>query len=164
MNSARLKLVHDAEPGIEWAEYPRLELGTYSAYCHFAKIYFDHHFKRWTCLLRFELRSDDLLRVIAPRVPMWLNLGSSAKPQAPRRSRYFKEWVKANSGDSPAKRDSLLPRIFIRRMARVEIGDTKGPAPYSVVRKILCWDTGGSVGHEVNKSHSQVRPVPRQTK
>jgi hypothetical protein len=43
-------------------------------------------------------------------------------------------------------------------MARVEIGDTEGPAPYSVVRRIIEWETGAS-GHSVSKSHSQGRPL-----
>lgn len=154
------KLVHDDdEPGIEWADYPRLESGIYPAYCHFAKMYFDHSFKRWTCLLRFEVRSGDLLRVMAPRVPLWLNLGSQEKPHASRRGRYFREWVRANGGAAPVRHDRLSPRLFTRRMAHVEIGDTNAPAPYSVVREIISWDTGCSLptGHEVNKSHSQER-------
>lgn len=154
-SAASLKLMPDAEPGIEWRDYPRIGPGVYPAYCHFAKIYFDHHFKRWTCLLRFEVRSNDLFRVIASRVPMWLNLGSNEKPHAPRRGRYFKEWVHANSGDAPAKRDRLSPRIFAHRIATVEIGDTRIAPVYSVVRKIISWDTGA--GQQVNKSHSQER-------
>jgi hypothetical protein len=42
-------------------------------------------------------------------------------------------------------------------MARVEIGDSEGPAPYSVVRRIIEWETG-LTGNSVNKSHSQGRP------
>jgi hypothetical protein len=43
-------------------------------------------------------------------------------------------------------------------MARVEIADTKGPAPYSVVRRIIEWETGSQC-HSVSKSTSQGRPV-----
>jgi hypothetical protein len=42
-------------------------------------------------------------------------------------------------------------------MARVEVTDTKGSVPYSVVRQILSWETGPLLGQSVNKSHSQVR-------
>jgi hypothetical protein len=47
----------------------------------------------------------------------------------------------------------------------VEIGDTeptKSPVPYSVVRKILSWETGGVPGHSVIKSHSQGRHALNQ--
>jgi hypothetical protein len=45
----------------------------------------------------------------------------------------------------------------VDRIARVEVGDTsKGPVPYSVVKKILCWETG-KPRHSVSKSHSQGR-------
>jgi hypothetical protein len=159
------RLAQDVEPEIEWVHYPRLEPGVYSAYCHFARTYFDRNFNRWTCLLRFEVRSDDLLRVISPHIPFWLNLGSKEKPHATRRGKYFKEWVKANSGDGPTRRDRLAPHIFTRRMARVEIGDTKALAPYSVVQKIVSWDTSsGLAGHEVNKSHSQERHLSQPRK
>lgn len=155
-SAASLKLVSDLEPEIEWSDYPHIEPGVYPAYCKFAKIYFDHNFKRWTCLLRFEVRSNDLLRVIAPRVPLWLNLGSNEKPRASRRSRYFKEWILANGGIAPVRHDRLSRCVFVHRMAHVEIGDTRGPASYSVVRKIVSWDTGipssGSRSQQVTQS------------
>jgi len=148
-------LLSHTEPAIEWRDYDRVEPGIYPAYCRWAKHYKDPGFKRWTCLLRFDLLSADLLRVLAC-VPFWMNLGAGEKPNAGRRKRYFLEWVRANYGP-PMRSDRLSPKVFTGRMAQVEIGDTKGDAPYSVVRKILSWKTGGIPGHSVIKSHSQGR-------
>ena len=108
------------------------------------------------CLLRWDVLSDDLLTVIAT-VPCWFPLGNREKPHASRRGIFLKEWVRANGGP-PARGDRLSPRVFVRRMARVEVGDTdplKSPVPYSVVRKIVQWETGLVLGTSVNKSHSQ---------
>src|ERR1019366_4314046 len=93
----RPKLVSPPEPEIEWREYPRIEPGTYAAYCKWAKRYRDPAFRRWTCLLRWDVLTDDLLTVIAS-VPMWLSLGSREGPWASRRGNYLKEWVRANGG------------------------------------------------------------------
>ena len=71
-----------AEPEIEWQDYPLIQSREYPAYCRFAKRYRDPGFRRWTCLLRFDVLSDDLLTVIAT-VPYWLSLGSQEKPQHP---------------------------------------------------------------------------------
>jgi hypothetical protein len=126
---------------IEWTDYPKIPTGEYSAYCAWAGKY------------------EGGIGVVA-RVPMWLSLGTGEKPRAPRRSNYLKEWVHANGG-SPSRGDRLSPRVFVHRIARVEVGDTtKGPAPYSVVKKILLWETGKS-GHSVSKSHSQGRQPER---
>ena len=151
-------LVENLEPAIEWREYPRIEPGEYSAYCKWARRYRDPAFRRWTCLLRWDVLKDDLLTVIAT-IPCWLPLGTREKPWASLRGKYLKEWVRANGG-APRRGDQLSPRVFVRRMARVEVGDTdpdKSPVPYSVVRKILSWETGAFPGHSVSKSHSQGR-------
>ena len=129
---------------IEWKDYPRIVPGEYCAYCRWGKQYRDPGFRRWLCLLRWDVLSADLARVIA-RVPQWFPLGSRDKPQASRRGKYLPEWVRANGGP-PVRRDRLSPGVFVHRMARVELGDTEGPAPYSVVRKIIAWETGIS-GH-----------------
>lgn len=157
--------VASGELRIEWRDYDRIEPGEYSAFCTWAKSYRDGGFKRWTCLLRFEVFSGDGMRVIA-RVPWWLNLGDKAKPHAARRGRYFREWGRANGGP-PARGDRLSPRVFVRRMARVAIADTNAEAPYSVVREVIEWQTGqvgacrsppdAVQGHSVSKSHSQGR-------
>jgi hypothetical protein len=135
-------LLTQAEAAIAWQNYDRIEPGIYPASCQWAKHYRDPGFKRWTCLLRFDVLSDDLVRVIA-RVPFWMNLGAGDKPHAGRRKRYFKEWVRAK-GEPPPRHDRLSPRVFAGRIARVEIGDTRGLAPYSVVRKIVSWETGSA--------------------
>ena len=140
---------------IEWTDYPRIPPGEYSAFCAWAKKYYDRAFKRWTCLLRFDVLHKNQIDVVA-RIPMWLPLGKGERPRASRRGKYLKEWVEAN-GTPPARRDRRSPRVFAHRIARVEVGDTeKGPVPYSVVKEILRWDTGKS-GHSVSKSHSQGR-------
>jgi hypothetical protein len=142
-------------PAIEWNEYPRIPPGEYVAYCAWAGKYHDPVFKRWTCLLRFDVLHENQMDVIA-RIPMWLSLGNGEQPRAPRRSNYLKEWVEANCGP-PTRGDRLSPQVFVHRIARVEVGDTtKGPVPYSVAKKILRWETGKS-GHSISKSHSQGR-------
>ena len=132
------------EPDIEWDDdYPRINPGVYPAYCFWAKKYRDPEFKRWTCILRWRVLAENLEDTIANCIPMWFRLGENEKPRASRRSDYLREWVKAN-GTAPTKGDGLSPKVFTRRIARVEIGDTKSPVPYSVVRKIIGWETGGT--------------------
>ncbi len=82
-----------AEPDIEWREYPLIESRDYPAYCRWAKWYRDPGFRRWTCLLHWDVLTDDLLTVIAS-VPIWLSLGSGEGPWASRRGNYLKEWVR----------------------------------------------------------------------
>jgi len=72
-------LVPQSEPEIQWRDYDRIEPGIYLAHCRWAKHYRDPGFKRWTCLLRFDVLSDDLMRVLA-RVPFWMNLGTRDRP------------------------------------------------------------------------------------
>jgi hypothetical protein len=146
------------EPDVELREYPLIEAREYPAYCKWAKQYWDPGFHRWMCLLRWDVLTDNLLKVIAT-VPQWLPLGNREKPHASRRGKYLREWVRAN-GRPPVRGDRLSPRIFVRRMARIEVGDTdpeRSPAPYSVVRKVLAWETGWGTGHSISKSHSQGR-------
>jgi hypothetical protein len=141
---------------IEWKDYPHIPPGEYRAYCKWGKQYRDPGFRRWLCLLRWDVFSDDLVRVIAT-LPQWFPLGSRDKARASRRGKYLPAWILANGGP-PARRDRLSPSVFVHRMARVEVGDTEGPAPYSVVRQIIQWETGSS-GHSVSKSTSQGRPI-----
>jgi hypothetical protein len=151
------RLVFRSQPDIEvqWDNYARLEPGEYPAYCRTARWYRDRQFQRWTCLLRFDVLSPDLLQTIAT-VPLWMNGGNGDTPRAGRRSRYFAEWIRAADGP-PTKPDRLSSRVFIRRMARVRIRDAKSLAPYSVIDKIVAWDTGLPASQSVNKSHSQGR-------
>ena len=99
--------------------------------------------------------NETLTRTIA-HVPFWLNLGDYDRPNASRRGRYFAEWCHANGGP-PRRRDRLSDRVFCRRMTRVEVGDTLGPAPYSVVRRILVWENRSvlTIWFRVHKSISQ---------
>jgi hypothetical protein len=143
--------------GAEWREYPRIPPGEYRAYSAVAKFHLDKAFQRWVCFVLWDVFSEALQCVA--RVPHWWNLGNGDKPRASRRGKYFAEWVRANGGP-PTRGDRLSPTVFRHRMARVEIGDTdpaKSPAPYSVVRRIVEWETGAESGHSVNQSHSQGR-------
>ena len=152
-----LKVIAGREPAVELREYPRIAPGVYRAYCALAKFHFDKFYRRWVCFVRWDVFTDDLARVIA-RVPLWWNLGTE-RPRASRRGKYLAAWVRANSGPPP-RADRLSPAVFRHRMARVEIGDTdsqKSPIPYSVVRRIIAWETGPSWDHSVNESHSQGR-------
>jgi hypothetical protein len=144
------------EPEWNFKNYPRIAAGVYPAYCRSTAIYRDPQFKRWTCLLRWDVLADDLLTVLAT-VPCWFSLGNGEKPKATRRCKYLREWVRANGGP-PARFDRSSRSVFLRRMARVQVDDTNAknsPIPYSVVREILCWDTGQGQGQSVDKSHSQ---------
>jgi hypothetical protein len=152
------KLVNESEPRVELPEYPRITPGVYRGYSAVAKFHFDRFFGRWVCFVRWNVLSDDLARLIA-RIPLWWSLGSGTRPRASRRGKYLKEWVRANGGP-PVRGDRLSPKVFRHRMARVEVGDTdssRSPVPYSVVKKIIEWETGPVRGHSVSKSHSQGR-------
>lgn len=148
MKSARkspsLALVQPAEPDVGWSDYPRIEPGTYTAYSRSARWYLDPYFKRWVCRVTFEVLAVGTDHFLA-RVPLFLNGGSGPLPRAGRRSKYFNEWVRA-AGKAPSRLDRLSTVVFTRRMARVEVWDTEGEAPYSVVGKILFWETGPSLG------------------
>jgi hypothetical protein len=90
---------------IEWTDYPRIPPGEYSAFCAWAKKYYDQAFKRWTCLLRFDVLQNNQSYVFA-RIPMWLPLGNGEKPRASRRGKYLSEWEEAN--DKPPSRGDRL--------------------------------------------------------
>jgi hypothetical protein len=147
----------DADELIEWKAYPRIRPGEYRAYCSSAARYWDPGMRRWTCLLRWDVFENDVFHPIAQSVPLWLSLGDGEKPRASRRGKYLKEWARAY-GAAPEPKNRLSPRVFTRRIARVEIGDTESPAPYSVVKKIIEWETGYQC-HVVCKSTNQVRPA-----
>jgi hypothetical protein len=63
-----------ATGAIDWTDYPRIPPGEYSGYCAWAGQYYDPVFKRWTCLLRFDVLHKNQIDVVA-RIPMWLALG-----------------------------------------------------------------------------------------
>lgn len=145
----RPQLVEVSQPAIEWTPADRIEPGEYSAYSRSAKIYRDPQFKRWVCAVQFDVLDASLNELIG-RVTWFLNLGDRAKPHAGRRSLYWAAWLAA-SGKPPARRDRLSPVVFIKRHARILVGDTaqdlhQQPVTefscYSVVRKVLVWETG----------------------
>jgi hypothetical protein len=147
-----LHLALHNEPSVEWSDYPRIVPGDYPAYCKRAHWYWDPGFKRWTCILLFDVFSEGL-QSSPETIPMWFNGGTGDKPKAGRRTLYFSEWVRANGGPPP-RNDRLPPKVFVGRMAKVKVADTtKGALPYSVIRQIIEWSTGQAV----NQSHSQGR-------
>jgi hypothetical protein len=138
-----------AEPEVEFRYVPRLEPGTYRAYCRSARIYRDRVYQRWVCAVQFDVLAENNDEVLG-RLTWFLNLGNWDKPNASRRSRYWQAWSKANGGP-PQRRDRLSPRVFSGRIALVEVGDTiknckqqpvAGANSYSVVRDVKEWQTG----------------------
>jgi len=138
------------EPEITWTHIPRIEPGEYPAYARSAKIVWDKHYKRWYCAVQFDVLTDDLAEVRA-ELTLFLNMGDRERPHAGRRGNYWQAWTAANGGPPPRK-DRLSPRIFTKRYARVIVGDTtknfKQTAlaesmAYSVVRKVVRWESGG---------------------
>ena len=156
MSKPKKPKIQPEAANIEWQEYPRITPGEYLAHCYWGKRYRDPGFKRWTCLLRWAVLSDDAQRVLCESVPLWFALGEGDKPRASRRGKDLPEWVRANGGP-PGRGDRLSPHVFTRRVARVEIGDAESTIPYSVVRKIIRWETGPTC-HSVIKSTSQDSP------
>lgn len=129
------------EPEIEWSDYPRLQPGAYLGCCSWAGKYYDRQFQRWVCLLRWRVLTEDL-QTIAQSIPQWFRLADGEKPRASRRGKYLSAWVAANNGRPPSRIDRLSPKIFTHRLAKVLVGDTRGPVPYSTIRKIISWETG----------------------
>jgi len=132
----------------------RVEPGEYDAYVRVAEHYRDPVYKRWTCILKFDL-FDDNLTCMARNIPMWFNLGRADKPKVGRRSNYWREWFRANGNVLPrrVRADRMLsPRVFERRFVRVRVDTNNSTPPYSVVREIVDWKTGGvstTVEHNV---------------
>jgi hypothetical protein len=91
----------------------------------------------------WDILAGDLERRLAT-IPQWFNGGGGNKPKAGRRTNYFAAWVTANCAP-PVRKDRLSPTVFVRRMAQVEVGDTDGLVPYSVVRRVITWSTGKPV-------------------
>jgi hypothetical protein len=149
MHPRVLAAKHGREPEVSFRYVPRLEPGTYAAYCRSARIYRDRLFQRWVAAIQFDVLTESGDEILG-RFTWFLNLGNKEKPNASRRSRYWAAWVKANGGP-PQRRDRLSPRVFSGRMALVELGDTTkdtkqnpvaGDAAYSVVRDVKEWQTG----------------------
>jgi hypothetical protein len=139
----------DAEPAILWRHAERFEPGVYRGYVRSTHTYWDRVFKRWVCLLQIDLFTDDLSEQLG-RATCFYNLGPAKQPRAGRRSKFWAAWVRANGGP-PKRYERVLPQIFVRRFAKVIVGDTmrdfeqravRPDAAYSVVREILEWETG----------------------
>ena len=134
--------------------------GQYLAFCRAADIYFDGGFKRWTCLLDFDILSERY--ELVAKLPLWFNLGTAKKAQVTRRSNYLAAWVNAN-GEPPSRMDRMSPRVFLHRMCRVTVGDSKGAMPRSVVKEILSWETGSDIKSSalagVEGSSTQLNPT-----
>lgn len=141
------RLVRQAEPEITHDGYERIAPGEYRAYCRAARIYRDPGFKKWICLLRWEVLDPAGIRIVA-RIPQWLYIGR--RPHASRRTQFWREWCHAHGGP-PSRKDRMSAAVFQKRIARVTVADSLPPAkssppsshsPYSVVRRIREWETG----------------------
>jgi hypothetical protein len=126
-----------------------LQPGEYLAYCRATSTYKDKQFKRWICLLQFDVRTDDLQAVIG-EATRFFNLGNREQPHAGRRGDYWRAWCQANGGP-PKRQDRLSSRVFEKRLARVVLRDVVkdfrdhkneiDPAFfYSVVADITRWE------------------------
>src|SRR5438552_13740619 len=144
-------------PPPTWRHYDRLPAGEYVAYCRRTLTYFDRGFKRFTCLLLWDVLSRGGENV--GQIRMWLNLGPNNR--ATRRSRYWKEWNRATARPS-ARGDRLTARVFGGRIARILVCDSASEPPYSVVREILSWETG--LPKKQTQSRSKTQSLNDSTK
>jgi hypothetical protein len=140
-----------AEPEVAWRPRDHITPGQYPAFSCNAKIFRDGIYKRWTCLVNFDVLDDSLIVVIA-RLGWFLNLGHGEEPRAGQRGRYWAAWILANSGRAPKRNDRLAPGIFRNRHAVVLVRDVErdfrgvtSQEPYSVVADVLSWETGGGL-------------------
>src|SRR5439155_3479952 len=152
-NPASKKVAPGKLPSVRWRHYDRLPAGEYTAYCRRALTYYDSGFKRFTCLLLWDVLSPEGESI--GRVRQWLNLGSKARPRATRRSRYWAAWIAANDGKPPLRSDRLSPEIFNHRVARVVVADSASQPPYSVVREVIRWETGFPKKQSQSRSKTQ---------
>jgi hypothetical protein len=152
MNAKRklqlLKKPESSEPEIQRGgrDYVRIQPGIYTGRCQRTRTYRDPIFRHWTCLLVFNLFEPTSGDTIANGIPIWYALGQGEHPLASRRGKYFPAWILANDGRAPQRQDRMPPKIFVGRVAKVRVSDTKGPAPYSKVAAILCWETSAKAG------------------
>jgi hypothetical protein len=82
------------QPDVMWNQYPRLEPGDYPAFCKKASWYQDPGYKRWTCLLLFDVLAANLNDSLGI-VHLWFNGGDGDTPHASRRGLYLPEWLRA---------------------------------------------------------------------
>jgi hypothetical protein len=98
--------------------YPRYPPGEYQVLCLTATTYQDPRFRCWKCRLECQFLTE------REKVSGFLNLGDGQKPNAGRGSEYRRVWVMAN-GAQPRRRQVLSKRIFIGKVFRVLIDDTR---------------------------------------
>lgn len=143
MNAPHRKMHLVAQPDVEPEQrirhYARVKPGTYTGFSRVARVYRDRPYGRWTCLLLFDLVKPESGENIARNVPMWFALGQGERPNVTRRSKYWAAWILANGGP-PQRRERMSARVFRHRIARVEVCDTEGPAPYSKISAIVSWE------------------------
>lgn len=134
----RPQLVSPIEPEISVTHYDHIPSGKYPAYARRARVYYDKPFRRWICVVFFDVLDASLTEVIA-ELAWFLNLGNGAKPHAGRRSNFFRAWVDA-LGRNPTRNDKIRPAIFTKRHATVAVRDAK--TGYSVIQGCV-FETGG---------------------
>jgi len=152
---ARLTVVpKQQESEISWRSYDHIVPGVYIGYCRMADVYLDSQWKRWVCRTQWTVFDDSRLNKLA-NLTKFFNLGEGQKPRATsRRSHYRQAWIAANGGQSPTRGSRMEPTIFVHRFARIEVADVEkdfnqmalsADQVYSVVRRVLCWETGGAL-------------------
>ncbi|MGA9986682.1 MAG: hypothetical protein WA383_21395 [Terriglobales bacterium] len=164
---ARLTVVpKQQEPEISWRSYDRIEPGEYVAYCRAADVYLDSEFRRWVCRTQWTVFDDSRTNKLAD-LTKFFNLGEGRKPRATsRRSHYRQAWIAANGGQSPTRGSRMEPTIFVHRFARIEVADVEkdrnqmtlsADQVYSVVRRILSWETGEAHCDQQSRTYYQHR-------
>ena len=148
------------EPAVSWNEYALIAPGQYPAYCRKATWYEYRPYKRWTCLLLFDILADNLVDSLGT-IPLWFNGGSKAKPSTSLLSRYLAAWVIANGGP-PVRHDRLSPKVFTGRAAIVVVDTLKSVVVCSVVRRILSWETRKSGSDSQPVMQSRLRTAKRR--
>jgi len=116
----------------------------YLGCCERGWLYVDPRHGKWTLLLHWTVFSDEGFAIAAEGVCQWLNLGSIDRPPSIKRGRkYFSAWLKA-AGRQPAQKRiiDMTPNVFLNRLARVRVADSKGALPHSKVIDVLSWETG----------------------
>jgi hypothetical protein len=157
-------LVRAAEPQITYDDYPRIEPGEYRAYCRTARIYFDPGFRKWMCLLRWDVLDPEGTRTLA-RIAKWLYIGR--KQHCTRRSQFWREYLRANGGP-PERKDRLRSTVF----ARSRTGEGHQTTSYAERRTAttLCTVLGGGANTQLGngphplstsvlQSHIPVQPL-----
>lgn len=164
------RLVPKPDAEIEFSSWPRIEPGEYKAYARKAVMYQHRQFKRWLCLVLFDVLDDHQNKLAT--VAWYLNLGRGEKPKAAGASKFLAAWIKANGGRRPTRADRISLRIFRQRMATVVIEDTRRSSwadsipeasAYSVVRDVKSWDVGSTIqpfNHSTKPQSNSLRKEP----